>query len=175
MPDDRSELARTIAGVCHLTGSFKLRSGQLSDHYFDKYRFEADPTILPRVAQALASLIPDDTDLLAGLELGGIPIATTLSCLTGIPARFVRKTRKPYGTKALAEGGEIAGKRLTIIEDVVTTGGMILESVKQLRALGGEVSTVLCVIQRNRLAGENLASVGLELRSLFQEADLLKS
>jgi len=176
MPHDRTELARSIAQICHLTGSFKLRSGRISDHYFDKYRFEADPIVLAKVAKALLPLIPEDTELLAGLELGGIPIATTLSCLSGIPARFVRKIRKPYGTKALAEGGEIAGKRLTIVEDVVTTGGQILDSVKQLRSLGGEVNTVLCVIQRNQLGSENLAvfaEQGLELRSLFKEADLL--
>ncbi|MCZ6852353.1 MAG: orotate phosphoribosyltransferase [Gammaproteobacteria bacterium] len=176
IPDDRNELARIIAQTCQLTGSFKLRSGQFSDHYFDKYRFEADPALLSRVAQALAPLVPDDTELLAGLELGGIPIATVLSGITGISARFVRKARKPYGTMALAEGGEIAGKRLTIIEDVVTTGGQILDSVKQLRTLGGEVNTVLCVIQRNQFAGEAtavFAEEGLELRSLFEEAELL--
>ncbi|TDJ35565.1 MAG: orotate phosphoribosyltransferase [Gammaproteobacteria bacterium] len=173
MPDDPTELARLIEEVCHLTGSFELRSGRISDHYFDKYRFEADPIVLAKVARALVPLVPDDTQLLAGLELGGVPIATMLSSFTGIPTRFVRKERKSYGTRALAEGGELAGKRLTVVEDVVTTGGMILESVKQLRALGGEVNTVLCVIQRNQRAGENLAVEGLELRSLFQEADLL--
>lgn len=177
-PDNRNELARMIAEACHLTGSFKLRSGQLSDYYFDKYRFEADPTLLTRVAQALVPLLPEDTELLAGLELGGIPIATMLSSITGIPARFVRKASKPYGTMTLAEGGEIAGFRLTIVEDVVTTGGQILDSVKQLRALGGEMNTVLCVIQRNQFADESMAvfaEEGLELRSLFEEAELLSN
>ena len=115
----------------------------------------ADP--IPDNRKALVPLLPDDTELLAGLELGGIPIATMLSSITGIPARFVRKASKPYGTMMLAEGGEIAGFRLAIIEDVVTTGGQILDSVKQLWALGGEMNTVLCVIQRNQFADEPMA------------------
>ena len=78
-------------------------------------------------------------DALAGLEMGGIPIATVLSLKTGIRALFVRKKAKEYGTCKLAEGGEVAGQRLLIIEDVVTSGGAILDAVRELRKLGAIV------------------------------------
>ena len=94
----------------HITGEFVLRSGVTSTEYFDKYRFEADPALLRDIAAALVPLVPDGTEVLAGLELGGVPIATVLSQLTGIPAAFVRKEAKTYGTCQLAEGGDRRGQ-----------------------------------------------------------------
>ena len=94
-----------------------------ADRYFDKYRFESDPSLLAEIAEEMVPLVPPETQGLAGLELGGIPLATVLSAATGLPAFFVRKEAKKYGTERLCEGGNIGGKRLLIIEDVVTTGG----------------------------------------------------
>ena len=106
---ERADLARAIYERAHLTGEFTLRSGTVSNEYFDKYLFEADPALLLAIAEALAPLVPDGTDALAGLELGGVPIATMLSQVTGLPAVFVRKEAKSYGTCRLAEGGDIDG------------------------------------------------------------------
>ena len=72
------QLAQDINRVSRLEGSFVLRSGQISAHYFDKYRFEADPALLRRVAERMLALVPADTEILAGLELGGVPIATAM-------------------------------------------------------------------------------------------------
>ncbi|HEY5197297.1 MAG TPA: hypothetical protein VIJ51_09770 [Solirubrobacteraceae bacterium] len=105
---DRAGLARRINDRGRLTGSFRLRSGVTSGEYFDKYLLEADPLILRDVAVALSRLLPDGVDAVAGLELGGVPLATVVSHVTGLPARFVRKQAKTYGTCRLAEGGEIA-------------------------------------------------------------------
>src|SRR6478672_4572525 len=96
-------LPRRVYDACHLTGSFRLRSGQVSEEYFDKYLFEADPRLLLDVATSMVDLLPD-CDLLAGMELGGIPIATVLSQLTGVPTVFMRKQAKEYGTCKAAEG-----------------------------------------------------------------------
>ncbi|HEX4685878.1 MAG TPA: orotate phosphoribosyltransferase, partial [Nocardioides sp.] len=79
------DLARDIDARCRLTGEFTLRSGQVATEYFDKYLFETDPALLARVASAMAPLLPDDTDLLGGLEMGGIPIVTVVSAQTGLP------------------------------------------------------------------------------------------
>jgi orotate phosphoribosyltransferase len=166
------ELARRVHQAAHLTGSFVLRSGQTSTEYFDKYLFESEPTLLAAIAAGLAPLVPDGTDALAGLELGGVPIATMLSQVTGRPALFVRKKAKEYGTCRLAEGGEVAGRRLVVVEDVVTTGGQVLESCAELRALGAEVATVLCVIDREAGGTEAFAAQGLELRALFTMSQL---
>ncbi|MDI6908783.1 orotate phosphoribosyltransferase [Nocardioides sp.] len=165
-------LAADIDAVCRLTGQFTLRSGQQATEYFDKYLFEADPRLLLRVAREMVGLLPDGTDLLGGLELGGVPIATMVSSLTGRPALFVRKSAKEYGTCKLAEGPDVAGRRVTLIEDVITTGGAVREATRALRAAGAEVDVVVCAIDRSP-AGENpLADVGLEVRAVLTKAEL---
>ena len=169
---DSVELARRIAKLAHLEGSFVLRSGLTSDVYFDKYLFESDPDTLRSIASSLVPRIPPDTDLLAGLELGGVPIATALSLTTGIPTVFVRKQAKTYGTAKLAEGPQIDGRRLLVVEDVVTSGGQIVESVTQLRDLDATITTATCVIDRQQGGSENLAAAGIELRALLTRSDL---
>jgi len=166
-------LAKKVAAVSHLRGSFKLRSGTTSSEYFDKYRFEADPHILREVAEQLAPRLPANYEVLAGLEMGGIPIATMLAQVTGKPALFVRKKAKDYGTCKFAEGGEVRGRRLLIVEDVVTSGGQILESVAALRSEGAVIDDVVCVIDRGAGGRENLQKAGLRLVSLFTKDDLL--
>lgn len=105
MADGGFELARDIDARCRLHGTVRLRSGQVSDEYFDKYLFESDPRLLRRVTEAMVPLVPADTQMLGGLELGGVPIAAVLSQIIGQSALFVRKKAKEYGTRRLAEGG----------------------------------------------------------------------
>lgn len=169
---ERRELGKRLYEAAYLTGTFKLRSGQISNFYFDKYLFESDPKLLKPIVEHLAALIPEGTEILAGLDLGGIPIATGLSLDTGLPMVFVRKKAKEYGTSKLAEGAPIDGRRLLIVEDVVTTGGQIIESANELRALGATADIVVCVVQRDPTATEKLRAAGLELRPLFTLAEL---
>ena len=168
----RQELAKKIYEVAHLTGEFKLRSGQISNEYFDKYRFEARPELLREIAKQMAPLIPPGTEVLAGLEMGGIPIATALSLETGLPCAFVRKEAKDYGTCLFAEGAEVKGKNVCVIEDVVTTGGQVVISTKDLRSVGANISHVLCVIHRGPSFPEpKLTEIGLTLSPLFKKSD----
>ena len=169
---NKTELGRRIFEVSHIKGTFRLRSGLESDEYFDKYLFEAQPALLRAVADHLAALVPRDTEVLAGLEMGGIPVVTLLSQVTGIPALFVRKQAKEYGTRKLAEGSEVSAKRVVVIEDVVTSGGQIIDSTKELRALGAVVSHVLCVIDRESKGAEALTEEGLDLHPLFTISEL---
>lgn len=129
--------------------------------------------ILRDVAEQLATRLPTNYDVPAGLEMGGIPVATMLSQVTGKPALFVRKKAKEYGTCKFAEGGEVRGRRLLIVEDVVTSGGQILESVAALRSEGAIIDEVACVIDRGAGGRENLQEAGLRLVSLFTKDDLL--
>jgi len=145
----------------------------VSDHYFDKYRFESDPELLRAVAAALAPLVPDGTEVLAGLELGGVPIATALSLETGLPAAFVRKARKTYGTCRIAEGADLAGKRVCIVEDVITTGGQVAASAQDLRDDGARLTGVLCVIYRGPGEPALKSDPTLPVTALFTERDLL--
>src|SRR5689334_10176476 len=113
------ELAEQINRVTRLTGSFLLRSGKRSTHYFDKYRFETDPHLLRRVTSRMFKLVPQEAEILAGLELGGVPLATAMSLESGLPTAFVRKAAKAYGTCRAVEGGEVRGRRVVIVEDVI--------------------------------------------------------
>lgn len=141
---ERDELAARISAVSQLSGSFRLRSGTIADTYFDKYLFESDP----------------------------IPVVTALSIASGLPSVFVRKEAKEYGTAKLAEGPDISGRRLLIVEDVVTTGGQIMLSTADLRAREAIVSTAICVIDRQAGGSANLAEADVELRSAFTRSDI---
>jgi len=164
---DKKEVAKRIYQTAHITGEFKLRSGQISNEYFDKYLVEADPTLLAEIAKQMAPLIPEGTQVIAGLDLGGVPMVTALSLQSGTPAAFVRKKAKEYGTCKLAEGADVKGQQVCVIEDVVTTGGAIIDSVKELRARGAVVDTVLCVILRDEKARQILAQENLTLIPAF--------
>lgn len=169
---DRELLARDVNRACRLQGRFQLRSGQISHEYFDKYLFESDPRLLRRVCEAMVPLIPADTDLLGGLELGGVPLATVLSQLTGIPTLFVRKAAKTYGTCRLAEGADIDGRTITLVEDVVTTGGAVRDATEALRRERATVSTVICAINRSPDPATVLGDVGLTVHAVLTKADL---
>lgn len=171
---EQQDLAARVVKKALLHGTFTLRSGAVSNVYFDKYRFESDPALLTDITKAMTAILPAGADMLAGLEMGGIPVATMLAQHTGLSVVFVRKKAKDYGTCQLAEGGEFTGKKLLVVEDVVTSGGQILLSVAELRALGAEVTDVVCVIDRESGGVENLAKEGLRLHSLFKMSELMK-
>jgi orotate phosphoribosyltransferase len=120
----------------------------------------------------MAPLIPVGTEVLAGLEMGGIPVATALSLKTGLPCCFVRKEPKEYGTCQFAEGISVTGKKICIIEDVITTGGQVIISAQDLKKLNAEILGVLCVIHRGNGIEPKLEQAGLNMRALFTMAEL---
>ncbi len=164
---DLDGIARAIREVARIHGNFTLRSGAVSDTYFDKYRFEADPALLRRIGEALVPLIPEEATVLAGLEMGGIPIVTMLGQLTGMPTAFLRKEAKTYGTCRYAEGAELKGQRVLMVEDVVSSGGAIIDTLNMLRGDGIEPMGAICVIDRETGGKENLGNVGLQLTALL--------
>ena len=171
----KRRLAKQVYDISHLTGEFVLRSGSLSHEYFDKYRFEAPPRLLKQIAKGLAELLPKRMDALAGLELGGVPLATALSLQTGHPTFFVRKKAKKYGTCNLAEGGDLTGKRLVIVEDVITSGGQVIESTRELENLGAKIALVVCVVDRESGGKEKIAEAGHTMKALFTMSELKKA
>lgn len=167
-----AELAGQVNAVCRLRGRFVLRSGRIADEYFDKYQFEADPALLDALASRMAGLVPDGVEVLAGLEMGGIAVVAALGRHTGLPCAFVRKAAKSYGTARLSEGADVAGRNVLVVEDVVTSGGQIAISGKELRALGANVAHALCVIDREEGGAQALAADGIALRALLTRSDL---
>jgi orotate phosphoribosyltransferase len=171
----RESLARDLYNAAVRKGPFRLRSGEFTTEYFDKYLIEADPKLLLRVCQNLRKILPSKAEILAGMELGGLPIATVLSQITGLPARFVRKHAKEYGTGKLSEGGSVRGRHVVIIEDVLTSGGAVIQAVKALRGAGAIVQNVVCVLEHECGGEATLNEFGMELRRLFSMQELKES
>lgn len=149
----RETLEKNIRDICTIEGDFLLRSGKQTNIYFDKYLFESDPILLEQICIELSHhwLFPNKQfDYIAGLELGGVPIATMLSHVTKIPTLFVRKHAKTYGTCNISEGGNIVGKKLLVVEDVITTGGQVMQSCSDLEQQGAIISEICCVILRDK-------------------------
>ena len=166
------ELGKAIYQVSNVKGKFTLRSGQITHEYFDKYLFESNPLILSEIAIQMVALLPLKFDQLAGLEMGSIPIVTAMSLHTGISSVFVRKKVKKYGTCKLVEGKAIHGLEIVIIEDIVTSGGAILDAVRALRLLGAIVNHICCVIDREDSGKMNLEKASLTFSSLFTQSEL---
>jgi orotate phosphoribosyltransferase len=167
------DLGRDINAIARLHGEFRLRSGQLAQEYFDKYRFESDPQLLYRVTLRMLQLLPESTEILAGLELGGVPIATAMSLESCLPVVFVRKAAKEYGTCQAIEGRQIAGCRIVLIEDVITTGGAIVDAAKLVREAGGDVIAAICAIWRGDGEPHIAALPDLPILPAMTLADLL--
>ena len=137
LPDDKrlAELGRDVVDAAYLTGRFVLRSGAISNYYFDKYRLTTRPALLRRVAGALAAMVSPETERLAGPELGAVPLATAVSLELDLPSVFVRKQAKGYGTDSGFEGEIFPGERITVLEDVLTTGSEAIRSATALASL----------------------------------------
>ncbi len=170
----RDALAAQIAAISSLEGEFTLRSGLVSQTYFDKYRFEGSPELLRPLAKEMAQLLPSETEILAGLELGGVPLATAISLETGLPAAFVRKEAKTYGTCQAIEGQDVSGRKITFIEDVITTGGAVADAFDLSAAAGAEVLAVVCAIWRGKGSPNIVKQPGLVVRAAFSKSDLTK-
>ncbi len=163
-------LAADLYSRCMLMGDFKLRSGDRSNIYFDKYRFESDPCLMQQVVDAIAKAYQgmlSRSDFLAGLEMGGIPLAALLSQRVDRPTLFVRKEAKTYGTAKLVEGTDFRVARVIIIEDVITRGSSVVDAVYALRDGGAIVSDVIAVVDRQQGADAMLEKHGMTLHALF--------
>lgn len=166
------ELAERLKEVSLLKGAFTLRSGRQSHYIIDKYAFETRPELLAEIARRIAARIPDGITRIAGVELGGVPLATAVSLQTGIPFVIVKKEKKGYGTDKAIEGALAAGDRVVLVEDVATTGGGAIAAAQQLVAAGAKIVKVIGVVDREEGAGENFAQVGFPFEALFTRTSL---
>ena len=169
---DKQEVATRIADTAILHGEFTLRSGRKSTWYIDKYIFTTQPDILRSLGKMFACAIPEGTTLLAGAELGGIPLVTTAAMESDLPCIFIRNQKKDYGTAKQLEGKLAETDKVVIVEDIATTGGQVLEAAETIRSLGAEVLSIIAVIDREEGARENIESAGFTFQSLFTTSDL---
>jgi orotate phosphoribosyltransferase len=163
---------------------FKLASGKMSTFYFNM-----KPTMLDSEgAYLVASLILDqlegiEADLIGGLEMGAVPIASSVAAIAytqgrELPAFFVRKQAKEHGTQSLVEGlakgDSMTGKKVVVVEDVTTTGCSALKAADALRAAGAEIVRVITIVDRLDGAAETFATAGLSFEPLLTLADFRK-
>ena len=173
---NNEELAQALVEHGYLEGDFVLRSGKRSSFYFDKFRFETQPDVLEPLGRRLAEAVQEheaDAVRLACPVLGAVVLATAASLASRLPFVIVRDEAKEYGTANRIEGAFEEGERVCLIEDVVTSGGALLEAVEALREANLTVRTAVCVVDREEGGADALARKGVRLRPIFRAAELI--
>jgi orotate phosphoribosyltransferase len=169
-------LAAALLEHAYLEGDFVLRSGKRSRYYLDKYRFETRPELLRPLGERIAAAVHEhapEAVRLAAPELGAVALAAAASLDSGLPFLIVRKQAKEYGTGNRLEGPFEAGEYVCLVEDVVTSGGALVESIEAVRTAGLVVHTAVCVVDREEGGADALARHAVRLRPLFRASELL--
>jgi orotate phosphoribosyltransferase len=172
------ELAARLREHAYLEGDFVLRSGRRSSYYLDKYRFETRPELLGPLGERLAAAVAEhdpDAVRIAAPELGAVALAAAASLAGGLPFLIVRKDAKDYGTANRLEGEFEPGERVCLVEDVVTSGGAVVEALDAVREAGLECRIAVCVVDREEGGADALARKGARLVPLFRAGDLLSA
>ena len=170
------ELGAAIVEHALLEGDFVLRSGRRSRYYLDKYRFETQPELLRALGERLAAAVREiepEAVRLAGPALGAVVLAAAAAMASGVPFIIIRGETKEYGTANRIEGPYGAGELVCLVEDVVTSGGALAESVAVLRDEGLVVRHAVCVVDREEGGADALARIGVRLHPLFRASELL--
>ena len=171
--DQRALLLQLLAERAYRHGQFTLASGRTSDHYVNCKPVSLSGQGLALLSAQMLGLVEAEAVAVAGLTLGADPLVSGVAqaaALSGrsLDALIVRKEAKGHGTGAWLEGPlPEAGSRITVLEDVVTTGGSSLKAVNQLREAGYLVERVVTIVDRQEGGLAAMTAAGLELRSLF--------
>jgi orotate phosphoribosyltransferase len=171
------ELRGALVEAAYLEGDFVLRSGKRSSFYFDKYRFETRPDLLAPIGERIAAIVAEhepDAVRLAAPVLGGVVLAASAALVCGLPFLMIRDAAKEYGTANRIEGPFEPGETVCFVEDVVTSGGALLEAVAAAREAGLVVRTAVCVVDREEGGADALARQGVRLRPLYRAGSLLQ-
>ncbi len=145
---DLKQLGKEIIETSYIEGEFTLSSGRSSTYIFDKYAFETRPKLLDAIARSMTEMVNSDISRIAGMELGGVPLATALSLKTGLPFIIIKKGRKGYGTDKLIEGSLNNEDKVVLVEDISTTGSQAILAAKIIEEAGASVSKIICVVDR---------------------------
>lgn len=154
-----------LLDVSQLRGEFTLRSGQRTSWYLDKWRWLCLPWLLRRAAAALAETIPPETTVLAGVELGGVPLTAAVAIHTGLPYAVVRRAAKGYGTARELEGASVVGQPVALLEDVLTTGVTAQVAAIRLVQAGARSVAIRAVFDRGGVAA--LRTAGRDAAALY--------
>ena len=169
----RDTLLPLLAQKAYRHGIFTLASGRTSDHYVNCKPVSLSGEGLALLGALMLEQVEDTAVAVAGLTLGADPLVSAVAMRAALEGRnldalIVRKEAKGHGTGAWLEGPlPEPGSRITVLEDVVTTGGSSLKAVNQLREAGYQVDRVVTIVDRQEGGLEAMTAAGLELRSLF--------
>jgi orotate phosphoribosyltransferase len=170
-------LGKALVSAAYLEGDFVLRSGKRSRYYLDKYRFETRPDLLSPLGERIAAAVREhepEAARLAAPVLGGVVLAASASLASGLPFLMIRDAAKEYGTANRIEGPFDPGETVCLVEDIVTSGGALLEAIEAVRGAGLVVRTAVCVVDREEGGADALARHAVRLRPLFRVKDLLQ-
>ena len=149
-------------------GRFTLKSGIESPFYVDLRPLASDPKILKRLANYLLDMLPlDNFDLICGVPYAALPMATAMSLESYLPLIIKRKEAKEYGTKKMIEGIFQKGQNCLLVEDVITSGKSLLETIPEIENEGISVSDIVVVLDRQQGGKEMLESKGYRVHTLF--------
>lgn len=172
---DKNELIQLLKDCGAIKfGRFVLTSGAISDYYIDIKKASTNPQILKKIAKIMAEY-SKGYEIIAGLELGAIPLVVALSLEAEIPYVIIRKEKREHGTGKQIEGEDIKGKKVLLIEDVTTSGGSVIKSVQILRENKAIIDEVLVVVDRESGAETKLKGVDVSLIPLISISDILKN
>ena len=173
----KDELLSMLKEKAYRKGEFTLSSGKKSEHYIN-----CKPVTLTGRGLTLTSLLmlkEVETDVVGGLTLGADPLVSGVSLVSALDGRMVnalivRKEPKGHGTGAWIEGLlPPEGTKVTVLEDVVTTGGSAIKAAEKLRDAGYVVDRVVSIVDRQEGGEDAMLKAGLQLSSLFTLEDLL--
>ena len=173
-----AELREALVSAAYLEGDFVLRSGKRSRYYLDKFRFSTRPDLLGPLGERIAATVREhepEAARLAAPVLGAVPLAASASLAGGWPFVIVRDEAKSYGTANRLEGAFAEGELVCLVEDIVTSGGALVEAISAVREVGLVVRTAVCVVDREEGGADALARHAVRLRPLFKAGELLKS
>ena len=156
-------------------GRFTLKSGIESPFYVDLRPLASDPKILKNLANYLLDMLPlDNFDLICGVPYAALPMATAMSLESYIPLIMKRKEAKQHGTKKLIEGIYTKGQNCLLVEDVITSGKSLLETIPEIESEGITVSDIVVVLDRQQGGKELLESKGYHVHTLFTISEVCK-
>lgn len=176
--EQRRTLLRRLAEEAYRRGNFTLSSGRTSEHYVNCKPVSLSGSGLALLSTAMLTHVDKDAAAVAGLTLGADPLVSGVAIAAALEQRpldalIVRKQAKGHGTAAWLEGPLPAkGSLVTVLEDVVTTGGSSLKAVEQLREAGYRVERVVTIVDREEGGAAAMQAAGLVLISLFQLSEI---
>lgn len=156
-------------------GRFTLKSGIESPFYVDLRPLASDPKILKKLANYLLEMLPlDNFDIICGVPYAALPMATAMSLESYIPLIIKRKEAKSYGTKKLIEGIYEKGQNCLLVEDVITSGKSLVETIEEVENEGIKVSDIVVVLDRQQGGKEKLEEKGYKVHSLYNISEVVE-